>query len=63
MAGELVSSVEGPRGKAEIYEHVLMVAGGGQRFEYEVQCQGTSQRFLSLGEAYVTAKELAGSGG
>ena len=63
MPSALVTSVEGPKGKAEIFEHVVEIGSGGQRFEYEVQFQGGSQKVLALGEAYIIAKELSGVGG
>ena len=61
MAGTLLTALDGPKGKAEIFEVVETVSSGGQRFEYEVHNQGQVQRFLTLGEAYITAKEAAGA--
>lgn len=63
MAGTMVAALDGPRGKAEIYEVVEPVPSGGQRFEYEVHNGGEVQRFLTLGEAYITAKEATGATG
>jgi len=63
MAGTLIASLEGPKGMAEICEVVEPVSSGGQRFEYEVYNGGEVQRFLTLGEAYITAKELTGAAG
>lgn len=60
MTESVVTSLEGPKGKAEIFEIVQPVAGGGQRFEYEVHSGGQQQRVLTLGEAYIIAKEIAG---
>ncbi len=60
MAEELVTHVEGPNGKAEIYEIPQQYAGGGQRYEYEIRFGGQTQTLKSLGEAYITAGELAG---
>ncbi len=61
MADEtLVTAVEGPHGKAEIYEIPQQFAGGGQRFEYEVRFNNAKEMYKSLGEAYITAGEKAG---
>lgn len=61
MAGpELVTAVEGPKGKAEIFEIPKAMESGGQQFEYDVRFNGQSQVCKSLGEAYITAGELAG---
>lgn len=56
----LVTAIEGPNGKAEIFEVPQQFAGGGQRFEYEVRFQGQKEVYKSLGEAYITAGEKAG---
>ena len=61
MSEELVSSVEGPKGKADIYEIAKQVSGGGQQVEYEIRFQGTVQVCKALGEAYITAGELSGT--
>jgi len=63
MESTQVTSLEGPKGKAEIYELVQSFPSGGQRFEYEVHNQGQVQRVLTLGEAYIIAKELTGTTG
>ncbi len=56
----LLTAVEGPKGKAEIFEVVQQAESGGQRFEYEVRYNGDTQTCKALGEAYVVAGELAG---
>jgi hypothetical protein len=61
METSLVTTVEGPKGKAEIYEVVQPVESGGQRFEYEVRYNGETQTCKALGEAYIVAGELAGT--
>lgn len=61
METSLVTTVEGPKGKAEIYEIVQPVESGGQRFEYEVRYNGETQTCKALGEAYIVAGELAGT--
>lgn len=60
-AGEVVATVEGPRGTAEIVEVPQMAGDGGQRLEYVVAFGGQNQTFPSLGEAYITAGELSGA--
>jgi hypothetical protein len=52
---EVVAEVEGPNGKAEVVE--VPVDRG---VEYEVVYKGQRERFKSMGEAYITAKEKAG---
>lgn len=56
----LLTTIEGPKGKAEIFEIVQPVESGGQRFEYEVRYNAESQVCKALGEAYIVAGELAG---
>ncbi len=52
--------VEGPKGKAEIFED-LTNDGGRVEGTYEVRfSDGATETFKSLGEAYVTAKEKCG---
>jgi hypothetical protein len=52
----IVTSVEGPKGTADVLE---VLSGSGQP-EYQVRFNGSLQSFKSMGEAYITAKELAG---
>jgi hypothetical protein len=56
----MVTAIDGPNGKAEIFEVPQQFAGGGQRFEYEVRFKGSKETYKSLGEAYITAGEKAG---
>ncbi|MGE0057327.1 MAG: hypothetical protein AB7T32_05035 [Dehalococcoidia bacterium] len=55
---EPIAVIEGPKGKAEIYE---LVSAAAQAIEYHVTCNGETQTFNNLGEAYITAGELAGN--
>ena len=58
MANEpAVAIVEGPKGKAEIYE----VFTSGRPLEYEVRFQGQILMYKSLGEAYIEAGEKTGT--
>jgi hypothetical protein len=59
--GEVVATVEGPQGTAEIMEVPQIAGDGGQRLEYVVAFGGQNQTFPSLGEAYITAGELSGT--
>jgi hypothetical protein len=59
--GEIVATVDGPKGTAEILEVPKIAVDGGQQLEYVVAFGGGSQTFRSLGEAYITAGELSGS--
>ena len=52
-----VASVEGPKGKAEISE----VTGDGGPTTHAVAFNGKETPFLTLGEAYIEAGEMAGS--
>ena len=53
-----VAVIEGPKGKAEIYESVSAAL---QAIEYKVKFNEETQTFNNLGEAYLTAGELAGT--
>ncbi len=59
--GEVVATVDGPRGTAQILEVPQAAGDGGQRLEYVVSFGGDQQKFMSLGEAYITAGELSGT--
>jgi len=52
-----VTVVEGPKGKAEIFE----LWSPGRAMEYEVLFQGQKQTYKSLGEAYIEAGEMVGT--
>lgn len=51
-----VAVIEGPKGKAEIYEAIV-----GNIIEYQVKFNGQTKTFNNLGEAYIEAGELAGN--
>ena len=53
-----VAVIEGPKGKAEIYENLVR-----NIIEYEVRFNGQSKIFNNLGEAYIEAGELSGKDG
>lgn len=57
----LVATVEGPLGKAEVYEITRTTTGGALEIEYEVRTGSGVQKFAALGAAYITAGELTGS--
>jgi hypothetical protein len=56
VADECVAMIEGPNGKAEIYEKVV-----DNIIEYTVVCGDQTKVFNNLGEAYIEAGDLAGS--
>ena len=53
---EVVAVIEGPKGKAEIYE----IWAGGRITEHQVRFEGKSESFTSLGEAYISAGQKTG---
>jgi hypothetical protein len=53
-----IAVIEGPKGKAEIYEFVSAAA---QALEYQVKFNEETKTFNNLGEAYLTAGELTGT--
>jgi hypothetical protein len=58
MASETpVTVVEGPKGKAEIYE----LWSPGKAMEYQVKVGSNTTTFKSLGEAYIEAGEMVGT--
>ena len=58
MANETpVTVVEGPKGKAEIFE----LWSPGKAMEYQVRFGGRTETYKSLGEAYITAGERTGT--
>jgi hypothetical protein len=61
MSNTLVASVEGPLGKAEVYEVTTTTTGGALEIEYEVRKGDEVQKFPALGAAYIVAGELTGS--
>ena len=56
MPDEAVAVIEGPNGKAEIFE--LWSAGRLQ--EYQVRFKGRTEKCVNIGEAYIAAGEKAG---
>ncbi|HWO74153.1 MAG TPA: hypothetical protein VNN21_11425 [Dehalococcoidia bacterium] len=52
-----VAVVEGPKGKAEIYE----IFGDGRNLEYQVKCNDKVETYKSLGEAYIEAGQMVGT--
>jgi hypothetical protein len=61
VADALVTTVEGPLGKADLYEIMSTRPNGTLMIEYEVRSGGDVQRFAALGAAYIVAGELTGS--
>ncbi len=58
MANETpVTVVEGPKGKAEIYE----LWSPGKAMEYQIKFGSQTVTYKSLGEAYIEAGELTGT--
>jgi hypothetical protein len=58
MAEEMsLAVVEGPKGKAEIFE----VTNPNQSPVYQVRINGQNFEFKSLGEAYIEAGEKSGT--
>ncbi len=55
----LITAVEGPLGKAELYE-LAEDGSAAVAVEYGVEFKGNMAKFLTLGEAYIEAGELAG---
>ena len=61
LSETLVAAVDGPLGKAEIYEVTNTREGGILAIEYEVRTAAEVQKFPALGAAYLVAGELTGS--
>jgi hypothetical protein len=60
----LLRTVDGPKGKAEIFE-LMQESGNGNStgeeiVEYEVVCNQQTHKVRALGEASIVAEELAG---
>jgi hypothetical protein len=51
-----VAVIEGPKGKAEIFEYLVR-----NIIEYQVKFNGETKTFNNLGEAYIEASELSGA--
>jgi hypothetical protein len=54
---EPVAVIQGPKGKAEIYEFLVPERN---IIEYQVKCNGEVKTYNNLGEAYIDAGEVAG---
>ena len=61
MTDALVATVEGPRGKAELYEITSTDPDGVLAITYEVRQGAEVHRFSALGAAYIAAGELTGA--
>jgi hypothetical protein len=61
MADSLVATVEGPLGKADLYEITRTDTHGVLEIEYEVRKGSDVQKFPALGAAYIAAGELTGA--
>jgi hypothetical protein len=62
----LLRTIEGPKGKAEVYE-ILEASNsdatiGGEVVNYEVRFNNETRSARALGEASLVAEELAGTG-
>ncbi|HZT07406.1 MAG TPA: hypothetical protein VFC51_10285 [Chloroflexota bacterium] len=61
MVDTLVATVQGPLGKAELFEITRTGPNGAMEVEYEVRFGTDVQKFAALGAAYIVAGELTGS--
>jgi len=61
MAETLVATVEGPLGKADLYEVTKNLADGALEVEYEVRTGSEVRKFAALGAAYIEAGEMTGT--
>ena len=57
MPDEPVAVIEGPKGKAEIFE----IWSGGRLQEYQVKYENQMQTCINIGEAYITAGQKVGT--
>jgi hypothetical protein len=57
----VVHEVEGPKGKATIYEVPTVQPSGVQVVDYIVRCGDKEETTRALGAAYAIAQELAGA--
>lgn len=60
MADTFLATIEGPLGKADLYEVQKVRPDGATVTEYEVRTGDQVQTFRALGEAYIVAGELTG---
>ena len=56
----LITEVDGPKGKAGLYE-LAEDGSAAVAVEYGVEFKGNLTKFLTLGEAYIEAGDLAGT--
>lgn len=61
MADTLVATIEGPLGKADLYEVERTNPNGSIEVEYEVRAGQKIEKFAALGAAYITAGEMTGT--
>jgi len=61
LTEELVDTIEGAKGTAEILEIMRPVEGSGVEIEYAVVFSGQRTEFKSLGEAHALANQLTGA--
>jgi hypothetical protein len=61
MADTLVTTIEGPKGKAELYEVERHAPNGAIEVEYEVRVGDRVEKFAALGAAYIVAGEMTGT--
>ncbi|MEK9658661.1 MAG: hypothetical protein VW450_01775 [Chloroflexota bacterium] len=62
----LIATIEGPKGKAEVYEvaesgAVTTATSGVASSVYEVVCGSAKETYVTLGEASIAAHELSGA--
>ena len=58
---EIVDTIEGPGGSADILEIMRPVPGSGVEIEYVVVFGSQRSTFRSLGEAHILANQLTGA--
>jgi hypothetical protein len=61
MSEEVVDTIEGPKGSAEIVEIMRPTGGSVVEIEYAVVFGGQRTGFRSLGEAHILANQLTGA--
>ena len=61
----LITIIEGPKGKAEVYEvtegSTTTATSGVETSVYEIVCGSTKESVPTLGEASIIAHELSGA--
>lgn len=63
---ELITVIEGPKGRAEVYEvseggSTTSATSGVMSSSYEVVCGSATETVMTLGEASIVAHELSGA--